>query len=369
MTLQPFELERYFAKYEFNTRFLLSSSDCESRPIEELLSFESGADEKFRKLWLGYIDSRGGPELRAAICSIYSRISADQILCFAGAEEAIFLFMHAALSAGDEIVVHQPCYQALAEVPRALGAKVVPWLARVEHAWALDLDELSQLVTKRTKAIVVNLPHNPSGFLMQASDFQKLSEFAESRGIILFSDEVYRESEYDPCDRLPAACEVSPSAVSLGVLSKSYGLAGLRVGWIATRNARVLERMAELKDYTTICNAAPSEFLAALALRHRAKLTARNLEVIGSNLKELDRFFEKYADRFSWIRPKAGPIAFPKALKGSSRELCKNAVTKAGVMLLPGIVFGSEYENHFRVGFGRKNMPEALKALESFLGS
>jgi aspartate/methionine/tyrosine aminotransferase len=366
MSLRPFELERYFAKYEFNTRLLLSSSDCESRSVDELLSFEPDASEKFRALGLGYIDSRGGPELREAIAGIYGGVFRDEILCFSGAEEAIFLFMHAVLAAGDEIVVHQPCYQALAEVPRALGAKVVPWLARAEEGWALDQGELEKLVTAKTRAIVVNLPHNPTGYLMPAEEFRKLAAFAESRGVVLFCDEVYRESEYQAAERLPAACELTPSAVSLGVLSKSYGLAGLRIGWVATRNAPIRERMAELKDYTTICNSAPSEFLAALALRHRAKLTARNLELIASNLKLLDRFFKNRADRFTWTRPKAGPIGFPKA-KDSVRELCRRAVTEAGVMLLPGFVFGSEYDKHFRLGFGRKNMPEALAALEKFL--
>jgi aspartate/methionine/tyrosine aminotransferase len=149
-------------------------------------------------------------------------------------------------------------------------------------------------------------------------------------------------------------------------MSKTYGLPGLRIGWIATHNADLYERMAALKDYTTICNSAPSEFLAELALRHRARLAARNLDIIVRNLKALDGFFAQYSEEFGWIRPGAGPIAFPKLLRGDVSEFCHELVTRAGVLLLPGPLFDDE-GNHFRIGFGRANMPEALERLEGFL--
>jgi aspartate/methionine/tyrosine aminotransferase len=369
MILKPFELERYFARYEFNARYLLSSSDCESWTIEELLKRDPEAAEKFKTLSLGYIESQGTRELRARISWIYKAVSEDEILVHSGAEEAIFLFMQAALQAGDEVIVHQPCYQALAEVPRALGCEVIPWRARPESGWALNLDELRSLLSPKTRAIVVNLPHNPTGYLMPRNEFSALAMAAHERGITLFSDEVYRESEYSAGDRLPAACDLSESAVSLGVMSKTYGLAGLRIGWVATRNARLLKRMAELKDYTTICNSAPSEFLATLALAHREKLAERNLGLIQQNLNTLDAFFEKHSDQFSWARPKAGPIAFPKWKKGDSQVLSQRSVNEAGVMILPGRVFGDSYLPYFRIGFGRKNLPDALAQFEKFLAA
>jgi aspartate/methionine/tyrosine aminotransferase len=364
MDLRPFELERYFAKYEFTARYMLSSSDCESLSVEELLKLEPDADAKLKKLWLGYIDSRGGPELRSAIAAIYSGFSAEEILTFSGAEEAIFLFMQVQLKPGDEIIVHQPCYQSLAEVPRALGAKVLSWQGRFENGWALDFDELENLATKKTRAVVVNLPHNPTGFLMGRQEFARLAEWSKARGIVLFCDEVYRESEYQESDRLPAACELG--GVSLGVLSKTYGLAGLRIGWLASRDTALLDRIAGLKDYTTICNSAPSEFLAAIALRHREKLASRNRGIIQANMKVLDAFFERHSDRLAWVRPRGGSLSFPKLLKGDVPELCRKVVTEAGVMLAPGSLFGP-FENHFRLGFGRKNMPEALALFERFL--
>jgi aspartate/methionine/tyrosine aminotransferase len=363
MRLPDFKLERYFARHEFEVEYLLCSSDCESVTIEDLLSLEPGAADRFHEHWLGYTESRGSPTLRREVCRLYSTVEPGQVLVHSGAEEAIFLFMHAVLEAGDHVIVHWPCYQSLAAVASSIGCSVTHWEAREEHGWALDLDELRRCIRPNTKVIVTNLPHNPTGALMSQDQFARVVETADAHGIILFSDEVYRESEYAVEQRLPAACDLSETAVSLGVMSKTYGLAGLRIGWVATHNAKVYERMAALKDYTTICNSAPSESLAELALRHREKLIERNVGIIVDNLTLLDDFFERHRDTFAWQRPQAGPIAYPRLLNGDIEVFCDRLVKKDGVLLLPGTLF-DDFENHFRIGFGRKNMPEALGRLE-----
>jgi aspartate/methionine/tyrosine aminotransferase len=184
--------------------------------------------------------------------------------------------------------------------------------------------------------------------------------------LLLFSDEVYRESEYDPSTRLPAACDLGGHAISLGVTSKTYGLAGLRIGWIATKNRRIYERMTSIRDYTTICNSAPSEFLAEVAMRNRQKLIDRNLGIIQRNLSVMDDFFPRHANLFSWIRPRAGSMAFPRYLGGDMEAFCDELVHKAGVLLLPGSMY-NDSSNHFRLGLGRKNLPEAVARLEEFL--
>lgn len=368
MKIRPFELERFFAEHEFSVEHLLCTSDCESVSIRELLSLDPEAAESFQDHWLGYTESAGAPALRQAIAGLYNTVTADNILVHAGAQEAIFLFMHAVLKPGDHVIVHWPCYQSLMEVPRSMGCHVHLWRAREDAGWALDREELQAAIRPETRAIILNLPHNPTGFLMPREEFLAVSHVAQERGLLLFSDEVYRESEYQVADRLPAACDLGPHAVSLGVMSKTYGLPGLRIGWVASRNDEVLEKMAELKDYTTICASAPSEFLATHALTHREALIRRNLGIIQENLKHLDRFFQERADRFRWVRPKAGSIAFPRLLQGTIQELVADLVKGPGVLLAPGTVFGDE-GNHFRLGFGRRDMPEALSRLEDFLGS
>lgn len=366
MNLPPFKLERYFARYEFNTEFLLCSSDCEAMSIADLLAFEPGAAEKFQQTWLGYTESQGSPALRAEICKIYETIHPDELLVHTGAGEAIFLFMFAAFQPGDHVIVHSPGYQSLAEVARSAGCDISLWQAREENNWALDLDELRRLRRSDTRAVIINTPHNPTGYLMTRQDYDALHLFAQENNLLLFSDEVYRESEYDPSTRLPAACDYGEHAVSLGVTSKTYGLAGLRIGWIATRNRNIYQSMSSLKDYTTICNSAPSEFLAEVAMRNRQQLAARNLEIIQQNLSTIDQFFLRHPDLFAWIRPQAGSMAFPRYLGGDVEEFCDRLVKKAGVLLLPGSVY-DDAQNHFRLGLGRRNLPVAVERLEEFL--
>ena len=366
MQIPDFKLERYFAQYEFNVKYVLCASDCESFSIQDILDFEPGAADRFHQHWLGYTESQGSPTLQAEISHLYENINPEQVLVHTGAEEAIFLFMHAFLDAGDHIVVHWPCYQSLFEVARSIGSQVTLWKAREEDGWSLDPDQLRQHIRPETKAVVINTPHNPTGYLMLPEAFHEIAEICRDKGIILFSDEVYRESEYRPQDRLPAACDFGDHTVSLGVMSKTYGLAGLRIGWIATRNSEVYNRIAALKDYTTICNSAPSEFLAELALRHRDKLVARNLAIISDNLALLDQFFGRHPDRFEWQRPRAGAIGFPRLIGHDVNKFCRDLVENTGVLLLPGTLYDDQ-GNHFRVGFGRENFPEALERLEGYL--
>ncbi len=366
MNISPFKLERYFAKYEFNAEFLLCSSDCEAMTIADLLALEAGSAEKFQNVWLGYTESQGSPALRKEICNLYATMQPENILVHTGAEEAIYLFMRAMLKEDDHIIVHAPHYQSLSEVAKTIGCQVSPWFAREENGWALDMDELNHLMRSSTKAIVINTPHNPTGYLMSKADFDSINALAQKNKLLLFCDEVYRESEYDPATKLPAACDMGEHAVSLGVTSKTYGLAGLRIGWIATKNKKVYENMATLKDYTTICNSAPSEFLAEVGLRNRQKLIDRNLAIIKNNLAIVDDLFARHANLFQWARPQAGSMGFPKLLKGDIETFCDDLVKKSGVLLLPGTMY-DDHRNHFRIGLGRKNLPQAVERLEKYL--
>jgi aspartate/methionine/tyrosine aminotransferase len=366
MHLPPFQLERYFARYEFTAPYLLCCSDCEAMTLGDLLALEPDAADRFQRVWLGYTESQGSASLRREICRGYAGLAPDQVLVHSGAEEAIFGFMHALLNPGDHVVVHWPCYQSLVELPQSLGCEVTLWTAEERNGWALSLDALAQSLRPTTRAIILNTPHNPTGFLMPERDLREVVRLARASGATLFSDEVYRGLEYREADCLPAACDLDPGAVSLGVLSKAYGLPGLRIGWVATRDQDLLARMAAVKDYTTICNSAPSEFLAELALRHGRPLIARNREIIAANLAVLEECFAGHRDLIAWQRPHAGPIAFPRLLAGDVNTFCQDLVRQAGVLLLPGSVYG-DHGNHFRVGFGRQNLPEAVARLEQYL--
>jgi len=364
--LRPFALERFFAKYEFSVKHVLCASDCQTRSVADLAKLEPDLLDRLASLRLGYVDSRGTPSLRTVLAEMYEGLDPDQLLVFSGAQEAILWFYFAALEAGDEIVVHAPGYASHLEIPRSLGATVRPWRGDWQHEDRLDLGTLESLVTPKTRAIVVNSPHNPTGYSMPRTDFDALHALAQERGIVVFSDEVFRESEHDPKDRLPAACDVSETAVSLGVTSKTYGLAGLRVGWVATKNRPLYEKLAALKDYSTICNGAPNELLAEAAMKHRGILATENVARIRANLDVLDAFFARHADLFAWRRPKAGPIAFVRLLKGEVDAFCDALVRATGVLLLPGTLFDDPH-NRFRIGFGRADLPAGVALLDDFV--
>lgn len=362
--IEPFRLERYFARREFDTPYLLGSSDCEALSVGALLALEPGAEDGFRDVWLGYTESLGAPGLRHEIAGLYENTDADGVLVCSGAEEAIYAFARAVLRAGERVVVQVPCYQSLASVARSQGCDVAEWRPDGAH-WSWSLDDLDRLATPGTRAILVNSPHNPTGHQFAQDAFGAIAQLADERGAVLFSDEVYRLSELDG-PPLPAACDLSEHAVSLGVMSKSFGLAGLRIGWIATRNAAVFDAVAGYKDYLTICNSAPSEFLATLALRRREAVLDRTRALLRSNRATADAFFRRHAERFEWTMPTAGPISFVRLNGGGSAEALCDAVIRAGVMLVPSTQFayGDEY---FRFGFGRRNMPEALERFEAAL--
>ncbi len=366
MKLEPFSLERYFANHEFSAPYLLCSSDCESMSVGELLGLEPGSKEALHLLSLGYTESRGDPALRTEIAMTYDSLGADDILVHSGAEEAIFTFMNVAVKPGDRIIVHSPYYQSLGAVAQAIGAEVVAWEADPDRDWALDLQFLRDRVTSNTSVVVVNVPHNPTGSLPPESFVHELSQLSDQHAFIVLADEVYRGLEYDPADRLPAFADINKRAVSLSVMSKAYGLAGLRIGWLATQNKQLYDGVAGFKDYTTICNSAPSEFLATLALRQKTTIVERNLALIKDNLDRLDEFFGSNPGVLEWYRPAAGSVAFPRYLGESVADFCDELVREAGVLLVPGTLYGDRY-SRVRIGFGRRNLPDALGEFGRYL--
>jgi aspartate/methionine/tyrosine aminotransferase len=366
MRIEPFRIEHYFAKHEFSAKYLLASSDAESRTIRDVLDLEPGSHDKFLQQWCGYTEVPSAPELREVIAGMYTRITPDQVLVLSCAEEGILVLYHALVGPEDHVIVETPCYESGLQLARSTGAKVSDWPRRSENGWTHDLEALEKLIQPNTRVIYINTPHNPTGLLMPAKTFEAVLRLAAERKITVFCDEVYREMEHNPADRLPAACDLYERAVSMGSMSKTYGLAGLRLSWFACRDSAILQRCADFKLYTTISSSAPSEFLTTIALRHRDVLLKRNLEIVRKNLSLLDAFFKRRGDLFDWVRPNAATIGFARFKPARNvQEFCDDVVSKSGVMLLPGTVF--DEPQHIRFGYGRKNMPEALEHFDAYL--
>ena len=365
--IETFALERYFARYEFTARHLLSSSDCESLPMASLLAL---ADERSRRRWenlkLGYTDSQGDPALRSAVAAIYSGWQPEDVL-IAAPEEAIFLLMQTLLRPDDHVVCTFPGYQSLYAVARALGCRVSFWTPEENRDWRFDIGQLERLLQGDTRLVVANFPHNPTGYLPPREDFEAMIDLLREHDIHLLSDEMYRFLEADETATLPAACTLYARAVSLGGLSKTFGLPGLRIGWTATRDRPLHTGMARFQDYATICSSAPSQILATIALHNREAIIAEQRARLRRNMAVLAQFFQTFANDFQGRCPPAGSLCFPRMTAVEDTfSFCEELVRDTGIMLVPSKMFAYGHQ-HVRIGFGRKDFPEVLKRFGDYL--
>ena len=378
---RPFLLERYFGIHEFTAKVLLSSSDVESLSVREVLEMSAG-DAEAMALWndlsLGYTESQGHPLLLREIAATYGpNIDASHILEIAP-EEGIFIAMSALVAAGDNVVVTWPAYQSLFEVAQARGATIRKWNA--VDGRRFDLDDLDAQIAAcggSVKLIIVNFPHNPTGATLTVDEQARLVETAKRAGAFLFSDEMYRGLEHGDAPPLPAACELYEKAVSLSGLSKTYACPGLRVGWLACRDAAFNETVRNLKDYTTICGSAPSEILAIMVLRQRAAVIARSKKFVAEGLAALGEFCAAHADKLEYTPPGAGPVAYVK-LKGGGRRggglsaedaqrYSEELVATTGVMVVTSHSF--EHEGAYvRLGVAKRGFGERLAAWGATFG-
>jgi aspartate/methionine/tyrosine aminotransferase len=368
--IAPFALERFFARHEFSARHLLSTSDCQGLAMTELIA---GADAELRARWdrlhLGYTESQGLPELRAEIAALYESVDPGGILV-AAPEEAIFLVMNALLEPGDHVVCTFPGYQSLYELARAIDCEVSMWRPLEGESWRFDPADLEALLRPDTKLVVWNFPHNPTGALPPAEDFSRMASIVAEAGAWLLSDEMYRLLEPRDDIRLPNAVDRYERALSLSGMSKAFGLAGLRIGWVATHDEDLLERMSILKDYTTICSSAPSELLALMALRARDGILGANRKRVRGNAEAAAAFFTRHSARMAWVPPQAGTVCFPQLLGGAggADAFCARLLRDTGVLLLPSTVY--DYgDSHFRLGLGRNDFATGLEILDTYLAA
>ena len=370
--MRDFALEIYLSKWEFTAKYHMAASDIESMTLYDLLSMASPEDRQaFEHQWLGYTETYGDTELREEIAKTYATATARDILCFAGAEEGVYAAMRVLLKKQDHAVVVVPNYQAAETVPLDIcdvsGAPLNPG----DH-WSLDIDLVKRLIRPNTKLISINFPNNPTGAVLEKSRFQDLVTLCRERDIYLFSDEVYRLVERNPERRLPQAADVYEKGISLNVMSKAYGLPGLRIGWIMTKDAALLQKMERYKHYLSICNSAPSERLAIIALKARERILERNRALVSGNAEKVEAFFYEFPERFAWYRPDGGCVGFPRYKgPGDTNHFCEELVEKTGILLLPPKVYHSELmrtpQDRFRIGFGRKNIDQGLNVFREYL--
>ncbi|QYX57051.1 pyridoxal phosphate-dependent aminotransferase [Roseovarius sp. SCSIO 43702] len=370
--LPEFRLETHFSKWEFKAKYHLTASDAESMSLPELLAMASESDRKaFETMWLGYTETWGAPDLREAIAKTYLDQSTDNVLCFAGASEGIFAANAVLLEAGDHAIVVTPNYQSHETLPSQI-CEVTAVPLDPDDGWSLDIDRVRDAIRPNTKLVTINFPHNPTGAILEPDRYMALIELCRQHGIWILHDEIFHGLGPSDAVHLPLVADEYERGLSLGVMSKSYGLPGLRIGWIACRDQAVLRRMERLKHYLSICNSGPSERLAVIALKNRDAILSRNCAIVDENLPKLEAFFARYPDLFEWRRPDGSCMAFPRYLGRDGVEaFAKSLVEEAGVLLLPSTIYSSELSetpaDRFRIGVGRRGMDEGLAAMDAHL--
>jgi aspartate/methionine/tyrosine aminotransferase len=364
--LPEFRLETYLAKWEFAARHHMTASDAQSLSIGELLAL-AGPDavEHFLTTPLSYTEADGAPDLRRAIAATYDRLAAEDVLCFAGAEEGLYAFYRTLLDADSHAIVVTPCYQSAESVPAAICPTSA--VALEEENWTLDPDRIAA-IRPNTRSLYINFPHNPTGKILERDRFDAIVEICRKHGIWLLSDEVYRLIERDEALRLPQAAEVYERGVSLNVMSKAYGLPGLRVGWIGTKDRELLGRLSRTKHYLSICNAAPSERLALIALEQADLVLGRTRAVARAGLAKVQAFLAAFPHLFESYEPDGGVVMYPRYLGSDGAEAFVRAmVEEAGVVLLPPSVYASALSptptDRFRIGYGRMGLDKGIEAM------
>jgi len=371
-TLPDFRLETHFSKWEFKAKHHLTASDSQSMGLQELLAMATDAERaEFENMWLGYTETYGDPDLRDVIASTFAQQSTDNILCFAGASEGIFAANTVLLDKDSHAIVVTPNYQSHESLPLAIcdvtGVPLDP-----DDNWSLDIDRVKAAIRPNTKLITINFPHNPTGAILPLDRYRALIDLCRHHGIWIFHDEIFNGLGPAGAQHLPFIADEYERGMSLGVMSKSYGLPGLRIGWIACQDNAVLQKMERLKHYLSICNSGPSERLAKIALTHRAQIVARNCAIVDENLPLWDAFFAQHPDLFDWQRPDGSCMAFPR-YKGADgiESFATSLVEKSGVLVLPSTIYSSELgptpTDRFRIGFGRKGLAEGLAAMDAHI--
>jgi aspartate/methionine/tyrosine aminotransferase len=364
MKIEPFALERWLSKHELHVRYDIAESGILPLTLNDLLAFEprdqaSATLNQLLGLPLGYGEGPGSVELRTLLAETYEGCMPDNILVTTGAIEANFLLFNVLLSTGDHVVAPYPAYQQLYSVPRAIGCDVSLWQVGPETGFEYDVAALEKLVTPKTRLIVVNTPHNPTGAMLSPAEAERVYALAESVGAWVMCDEAYRWLRVPGGDPFaPPMFNLGPRGISVGTLSKPFGLPGVRIGWLAAAPELAAQCWA-MRDYVTITAGKLDDKVARLALRHRHLIFARNDEIIAANLVTAQEWIEEHADILSWKPPRGGLLALIHYdLDIPSLELADRLATEHSVMLAPGSAFG--YERYLRIGIGQH--PEVFRA-------
>ncbi|KAF4979297.1 hypothetical protein FZEAL_4464 [Fusarium zealandicum] len=391
--IKPFTVEQWMDEFEATPGVLNIAETCAaSISVDDLTKMckdpaAPGPIDTSTKLSYGAIlGSRTLRERVAAHCSAEgAQLSADEVVITQGAIGANFLSLYALVGPGDHVICVYPTYQQLYDVPRSLGAEVSLWKLKEEEGFVPNVDDLTGLIKENTKMIIINNPNNPTGAPIPTSTLKRIVRVAEEKGIILFSDEVYRPlfhgGSSGPMEfPRPVTTLGYEKSVVTGSMSKGFALAGIRVGWVATKDKAIMSALTSARDYTTISVSQMDDQIASYALSPAVQpsLVERNIALARTNAKILKEFLDRYKSVCSYVEPKAGTTAFVRFNKNGKPvddvAFCKDLLDKTKVFFCPGshcFGGGEDFKGYVRIGYVCETavLEEGLKALALYLDS
>jgi aspartate/methionine/tyrosine aminotransferase len=360
MKIKPFGVEIWMNEFEDHCEFNLAETCVASLTIEQLLELSGKNDNVMSDLLpmkMTYGAIRGSDRLRDAICTMYTKQTRDNVMVTHGAIGANALLHETLVEPGDHVISVRPTYQQHYSIPESYGAEVDILQLRPENGFLPDLEELEAMVRPETKLIVLNNPNNPTGALMEADALDAFVAIARRVDAFVLCDEVYRGTNQTGDGFAPAMADIYEKGISVAGMSKTFSLAGLRLGWIAGP-LDVLEAVSIHRDYNTISVGMLDDYFAAMALEARDKILARSQQITRGNLAILDAWVAQ-EPLMSYIKPKAGTTALLKYnLDMPSRDFCVQLLEQTGVMFTPGSVM--HMEGWLRIGYA--NDPEILRS-------
>lgn len=360
MKIKPFGVEIWMNEFENQCTFNLAETCVASLTVEQLLELSGkNADvlEDLKPMKLTYGAIEGSDRLRDAICTLYDHQARENIVVTHGAIGANALVHKTLVEPGDHVISVRPTYQQHYSIPESYGATVDILHLHPENAFLPDLNEFDRLIRPDTKMIAINNPNNPTGALMDVGYLNQFVEIARQSQAYVLCDEVYRGTSQTGDGFSPAIVDLYERGISVAGMSKTFSLAGLRLGWIAA-NRDVLEAVSIHRDYNTISVGMLDDYFSALALENKTRILERSRSITRGNLEILDAWIQS-EPHMSYVKPKAGTTALVKFdFQMSSRDFCVRLLEETGVMFTPGSVL--HMEGWVRIGYA--NDPAILKA-------
>ena len=366
MQLKPFLLDAWLDQYEHDIEFNLAASTGPTWTVNDILAL---ADDETRHRFLNhnlvYSRPAGADSLREAIAEM-QRVPVEAVQIVTGASEALVALMWLAAEPGANVIIPLPGFTTFSALPESLGLETRFYRVRRENGFRIDPDEIKRLADSKTKLILVNSPHNPTGATIGDGEMEALHDFTAERGIQLVSDEVYHPIYHA---RQTKSAARLPNATVIADLSKAFSIAGVRTGWMIEHDAQRRQQCWTARAYFSISNTTTGEILSEIAIRKRDVVLGKTQEAATRNLKLLARFMADHRDVLGWIPPQGGMTAFPWLVSGENgRPFCQGA-TESGILLAPGDCFDAP--SHFRLGFAAAgdNFSKALDRLGAFVKS